>query len=234
MAVYLELFHGRRDPDEDMDDWGFQGPIIGPLKYVHITYQSNLKIASDEDEDRDIIFFHDDMIYYDGAWYGDWSITDGFWCTDSPFSGENGKRVIPLAKDEALFSRHASVRKGLVNPTPKEFESWYRDELYRRTGLLIGDIDERQIGWAYDVGTSVKDDITEMCEDLKLDDCEDGLWSQEHKDQRPDKPQRTSPRDLTSALVELNSRYEKDEHDLEGPMTIVRDYLVNNLSLEVS
>lgn len=41
--VFLRLFHGRDDPDQEMDDWGFEGPILGPLRYVHITYMSDVK-----------------------------------------------------------------------------------------------------------------------------------------------------------------------------------------------
>ena len=29
--MYLRLYHGRTDPNQQMDDWGFGGPIIGPL-----------------------------------------------------------------------------------------------------------------------------------------------------------------------------------------------------------
>ena len=44
MSVYLYLFHGRATPDEDVEDWGCEGPAIGPLDYVHTTYGSEVKI----------------------------------------------------------------------------------------------------------------------------------------------------------------------------------------------
>jgi len=28
MPVYLELFHGRKSVDEELNDWGSQGPIL--------------------------------------------------------------------------------------------------------------------------------------------------------------------------------------------------------------
>jgi hypothetical protein len=37
--MYLGLFHGRDSPREAMNSWGFDGPALGPLKHVHITYQ---------------------------------------------------------------------------------------------------------------------------------------------------------------------------------------------------
>jgi hypothetical protein len=36
--LYLHLYHGRKDPDENLEDWGSEGPVIGPLAYVHTTY----------------------------------------------------------------------------------------------------------------------------------------------------------------------------------------------------
>ena len=42
MSVYVELFHGHHFPGEELDDWGFQGPILGPFPYFHITYGSDV------------------------------------------------------------------------------------------------------------------------------------------------------------------------------------------------
>ncbi len=36
-GLYLGLFHGRDDPNEQMRDWGFNGPTIGPLVWCHTT-----------------------------------------------------------------------------------------------------------------------------------------------------------------------------------------------------
>ena len=45
MATYMKLFHGRNTPDEDLDDWGADGPIIGPLQWVHTTYGATIRLA---------------------------------------------------------------------------------------------------------------------------------------------------------------------------------------------
>jgi hypothetical protein len=37
MSLYLELYHGRDNVNDDMDDWGFDGPIIGPLELMTFT-----------------------------------------------------------------------------------------------------------------------------------------------------------------------------------------------------
>lgn len=50
-GLYLQLFHGRIRKDEELVDWGFDGPHIGPLKYVHITYASDVKFAFESEDD---------------------------------------------------------------------------------------------------------------------------------------------------------------------------------------
>lgn len=35
--VFVHLLHGRDDPDEEMQDWGYTGPILGPFEYIHVT-----------------------------------------------------------------------------------------------------------------------------------------------------------------------------------------------------
>ena len=42
--MFLRLYHGRTDPGQEMDDWGFVGPTFGPLScYVH-TYCCTFRI----------------------------------------------------------------------------------------------------------------------------------------------------------------------------------------------
>ncbi len=102
-GVYLHLFHGRNAVEEEMEDWGFDGPNIGPLDYVHGTYMTDLKIAmTDEvcakffpEEWERVEAFRaahlgqvtigyaldyrietvDGMIVHDGKYYGDWSVS---------------------------------------------------------------------------------------------------------------------------------------------------------------
>jgi hypothetical protein len=37
MTIYLKLIHGRDYPDQQMNDWGFDGPVLGPFEAVHFT-----------------------------------------------------------------------------------------------------------------------------------------------------------------------------------------------------
>lgn len=88
-GLYLRLFHGRVDPDEDLEDWGFDGPHIGPLKYVHGTYTTELAIEfldAEEtagmssarsfgiDPSTPFIKYHEDLLCLHGLYYGDFSV----------------------------------------------------------------------------------------------------------------------------------------------------------------
>jgi len=114
-ALYMHLFHGRLDPAEATEEQGRDGPVIGPLSYVHTTYLCDVKFAAaPEVMDR---FFPaviaewrergysnaqgpecewqfnivDDLIEYDGVFYGDWSV----------FQAERAEIVTPMAAPSA-------------------------------------------------------------------------------------------------------------------------------------
>lgn len=78
--MYMKLFHGRRYRDTVMEDWGEAGPVFGPLDFVHTTYGDNIKVRV---SGGNVIMFdlHSDMLFYDGMFYGDWSV---FVTTDGP------------------------------------------------------------------------------------------------------------------------------------------------------
>jgi hypothetical protein len=66
--VFLELFHGRETVDEEMEDFGSQGPVIGPLPFLHTTYGDCLKFG------EGMVGLVQGLIFYDGIFYGDWSV----------------------------------------------------------------------------------------------------------------------------------------------------------------
>jgi len=70
---YLLLFHGRTNPDENMDDWGETGPAFGPLKYLQGTYATDLKFEIEDKDGMCRLMIVGDCIYYDGMYYGDWT-----------------------------------------------------------------------------------------------------------------------------------------------------------------
>ncbi len=68
------LFHGRKHPDEDLPDWGFDGPIF-LVHQVHNTYATTIRLSFDDEGDEigELLYF-EDLVYYDGSFYGDWTI----------------------------------------------------------------------------------------------------------------------------------------------------------------
>ena len=82
-GLYLGLFHGRNEPREEMEDWGFDGPMIGPLKWFHTTYACTLRIAFERGEDAKRYFgthqteqfltLDGDLLVFEGKYYGDWT-----------------------------------------------------------------------------------------------------------------------------------------------------------------
>lgn len=100
VPVYLNLFHGRDDPEQNMDDWGFRGPTLGPMLYVQVTYMCEIKFSMEREAfikafpdiaaewmakgfsnihndwiEHHISAIDHDLIPYDGKFYGDWSVT---------------------------------------------------------------------------------------------------------------------------------------------------------------
>lgn len=75
MTVYINLYHGRTDPDVDIDDWGMVGPTLGPFDYVTTTYLHNIRASANNNFNIYTFDTEKDMLLYDGVYYGDWSIS---------------------------------------------------------------------------------------------------------------------------------------------------------------
>lgn len=73
MKVGIELFHGRTSPDEQLETWGRQGPVF-LVDYVHVTYCGDLKLGLPEPAGDGDLHIVDDLVFYDGIFYGDWSV----------------------------------------------------------------------------------------------------------------------------------------------------------------
>lgn len=83
-GLYLALFHGRDKKVDQLDSWGFNGPLIGPLRYVHTTYGQHIKFDFIGDArvelygfSRDAmcdILLDEDLAPFDGKLYGDWAV----------------------------------------------------------------------------------------------------------------------------------------------------------------
>lgn len=101
--MYLHLFHGRDTVNESMDGaWGYEGPVLR-IEGFHVTYLSTFRIglpaSVDPNKDWVDLSFVDGLLYYDGKYYGDWSVfAEG---TDPP--------LIARAEDVVLAKLEAPV-----------------------------------------------------------------------------------------------------------------------------
>jgi len=76
MSILIDLYHGRTDPNADLDDWGFNGPILGPFDHYHVTYNSTCHPG---DGDLIVAGVKEELPYWDkndlipflGSYYGD-------------------------------------------------------------------------------------------------------------------------------------------------------------------
>jgi hypothetical protein len=76
--VYIHLLHGRDDPEQEMDGWGFNGPLLGPFEAVHFTYLADIRCIIDSSTGEDFgLRFQNDLLVHDGKFYGDFEICGG-------------------------------------------------------------------------------------------------------------------------------------------------------------
>ena len=103
MKVAIELFHGRRHPEERLDEWGSQGPVF-LVDYVHVTYAGDLKLGLPEPAGDGDLHYVGDLLFYGGIYYGDWSVFPEGLLRRSP---DLKARLVPF--DPALAARPATT-----------------------------------------------------------------------------------------------------------------------------
>lgn len=75
LPLRFRLFHGRQDPEQQMDDWGMDGPVF-PASFVHTTYGCHIHIGGPQDGETHLELYvsKGGLVFYDGVWYGDWTV----------------------------------------------------------------------------------------------------------------------------------------------------------------
>lgn len=144
--VFLHMFHGRDTPDEEMEDWGYDGPTLGPFKYVHTTYGNDVKFAM-ELEAYKAAFGDDDPYYYwdpqtncnlvdgtllvqqgclefNGKYYGDWSVFSAI-IHDQKGHATTAKRKKLSPSAQALLDRMLDVIDRQASGKPDGPHSFY-------------------------------------------------------------------------------------------------------------
>lgn len=84
-GLYLAMTHGRHHPDEQLSSWGFDGPTIGPLKWCHTTYATEVRFEFIKSIDAidyfskpgqlfDLDIQSKGLLMFRGKYYGDWTV----------------------------------------------------------------------------------------------------------------------------------------------------------------
>lgn len=69
-GLYLHPFHGRRNPNAKLGDWGFAGPVIGPVGSFHVTYQGHLRVWFENETEFEFEFLCG-LLCVGNAYFGD-------------------------------------------------------------------------------------------------------------------------------------------------------------------
>lgn len=107
MSIYIELIHGHHYPNEELDDWGFNGPVLGPFPFYHITYGCDVKLGDDPivimGKEIDFPTWDaDGFINFLGGFYGDMSIFTPSPDSNSEYSKQNERtnEVFGMKKEQ--------------------------------------------------------------------------------------------------------------------------------------
>jgi hypothetical protein len=75
LPLRFRLFHGRVNRSQQLDYWGMDGPVF-PATFVHTTYGQHIRLGGPEHGETHLELYvgQDGLVYYDGIWYGDWTV----------------------------------------------------------------------------------------------------------------------------------------------------------------
>lgn len=75
--LYLNLYHGRKEPAQRLKDWGSDGPAI-KIADFGFTYTTLWFVPWNDGKPTDRVelddFIHEGMVHYDGVYYGDFCV----------------------------------------------------------------------------------------------------------------------------------------------------------------
>lgn len=112
--IFLHLFNGRTDPDSPKTYWDDEdGVFLGPLRSVNMTFLKDLRLLDTNDNEYEVVPVNGDLIYYDGIYYGDFSIV-----SDVP-SGETWDTFKPKFLEHDGDEEEESPQPAPRPPSPK-------------------------------------------------------------------------------------------------------------------
>ena len=110
VQLIFRPLHGRTDKDQNMDDWGTTGPDL-IIEWYHCTYSATHTVGLVGTGDCCFLEITNDMIYYDGVYYGDWEV---FLSTS-----ELTHDPVPFDPEKAIPPETAQ-QKEIYHPPPRE------------------------------------------------------------------------------------------------------------------
>lgn len=88
----LFLYHGRDTPDEELQDWGFDGPELFGISFYIVTYFTHIRFGFKDRESFErakeltgwevwddlqlLMKTHNDLVEANGKFYGDWCLDE--------------------------------------------------------------------------------------------------------------------------------------------------------------
>jgi len=125
-SIYVRLFHGRKDPEEDLDGWGADGPVLGPFEWYHSTYLHHIRVGCWpplEDIEWEITAV-DGLVYYDGMFYGDVSVVSADTVSSAQFLRDSIEEFDP---DKAQHPDACKRARGGLNESPSSGQTGERE-----------------------------------------------------------------------------------------------------------
>ena len=108
LPLRFRLLHGRKSPSEELDNWGSDGPVFA-ASFVHTTYGNYIRLGGPQPGETHLELYvsEDELIFYDGVWYGDWTVYPAGCEADSPIAVCDQSKA--EWKGEALSSRETNL-----------------------------------------------------------------------------------------------------------------------------
>ncbi len=126
--AYVRLFHGRTEPNEELSDWGSDGPMIGPVGLTW-TY-GNLKLHMPGWDDFEWLPEIHDLVLFDGIYYGDLDI---FFVGDPGLDDALREfKVVPYSE----FIEKTRQRENRPYSTQQKYVAWLAS--VKRNARLMG------------------------------------------------------------------------------------------------
>lgn len=123
--MFIHLFHGRKDPEEDLDDWGEDGPVLGPFCNVQTTYAFHVKAYSVPDFKQVSLYWTGGLVYYDGMWYGDLEVLHELTPGRQAVEYDKEKATAPVSEKQKANADRKAIYNELTEILEKAEEIGY-------------------------------------------------------------------------------------------------------------